>query len=66
MGMSVMSDTTTVTLEDGKKVKKKRKYEERRRRQDPDPYFEPRQHRQFLDGKRLPPPQREQLYGGRV
>ncbi|TGO36569.1 hypothetical protein BHYA_0121g00300 [Botrytis hyacinthi] len=75
MGMSVMSDTTTVTMEDGKKVKKKRsafgwlkkafslseeeraEYEERKRRQDPDPYYEQRPPRQFLDGKRLPQPQ---------
>ncbi|EDO03780.1 hypothetical protein SS1G_06261 [Sclerotinia sclerotiorum 1980 UF-70] len=75
MGMSVMSDMTTVTMEDGKKVKKKRsafgwlkkafslseeeraEYEERKRRQDPDPYYERRPPRQFLDGKRLPQPQ---------
>lgn len=76
MGMSVMSDMTTVTLEDGKRVKKKRsafgwlkkafslseeeraEYEERRRRQNPDLYVENRPPRQFLDGKRLPQPQR--------
>ncbi|PQE23013.1 hypothetical protein CJF32_00004422 [Rutstroemia sp. NJR-2017a WRK4] len=71
MGMSMMSDMTTVTMEDGKKVKKKRsafgwlkkafslseeeraEYEERRRRQEPDPYYEQRPPRQFLDGKRI-------------
>jgi hypothetical protein len=71
MGMSMMSDMTTVTMEDGKKIKKKRsafgwlkkafslseeeraEYEERRRRQEPDPYYEQRPPRQFLDGKRI-------------
>ncbi|QSZ37485.1 hypothetical protein DSL72_008583 [Monilinia vaccinii-corymbosi] len=37
-------------------------YEERRRNQNPDPYLEQSPPRQFLDGKRLTHPQREQMY----